>query len=123
MEKEKNMLIEIHILQNHVPSNVNRDDMGAPKTSYFGNTLRARISSQCLKRVIRRSESFQESIKNAIKRLKIENSGLGIRTKYFPDLVREILEEKKNSLRIPANDFPKIVSACCNVAKAEKSGD
>ncbi len=52
------MLIDIHIIQNHSPSNLNRDDLGAPKTCYFGGVLRNRISSQCLKRSIRQSEQF-----------------------------------------------------------------
>lgn len=52
------MLIEIHIIQNHSPANLNRDDLGAPKTCIFGGVTRARISSQCLKRSIRRSPQF-----------------------------------------------------------------
>jgi CRISPR system Cascade subunit CasC len=47
------MLIELHILQNFAPSNLNRDDMNAPKECEFGGYRRARISSQCLKRAIR----------------------------------------------------------------------
>ena len=53
------MLIEIHAIQNHSPANLNRDDLGAPKTCYFGGVLRSRISSQCIKRSIRRSEEFK----------------------------------------------------------------
>ncbi|MDZ4817639.1 MAG: type I-E CRISPR-associated protein Cas7/Cse4/CasC [Planctomycetota bacterium] len=56
------MLIEIHIIQNHSPSNLNRDDLGAPKTCLFGGVTRARISSQCLKRSIRRSDDFQQAV-------------------------------------------------------------
>lgn len=52
------MLIEIHAIQNHSPANLNRDDLGAPKTCYFGGALRSRISSQCLKRSIRMSDAF-----------------------------------------------------------------
>lgn len=47
-------LIEIHALQNFAPSNLNRDDTGAPKDAWFGGTRRARISSQCLKRAVRK---------------------------------------------------------------------
>jgi CRISPR system Cascade subunit CasC len=47
------MFIELHILQNFAPSNLNRDDTGAPKDCEFGGYRRARISSQCLKRAIR----------------------------------------------------------------------
>lgn len=46
-------LIEIHALQNFAPSNLNRDDTGAPKDALFGGTRRARVSSQCLKRSVR----------------------------------------------------------------------
>lgn len=46
-------MIEIHALQNFAPSNLNRDDTGAPKDALFGGTRRARVSSQCLKRSIR----------------------------------------------------------------------
>lgn len=54
------MLIEVHMIQNHSPANLNRDDLGAPKTCYFGGVLRSRISSQCLKRSIRLSEDFHD---------------------------------------------------------------
>ena len=54
------MLIEIHAIQNHSPANLNRDDLGAPKTCYFGGVLRSRISSQCIKRRIRMSEDFKQ---------------------------------------------------------------
>lgn len=47
------ILIEIHALQNFAPSNLNRDDTGAPKDALFGGTRRARVSSQCLKRAVR----------------------------------------------------------------------
>lgn len=45
--------IEVHVLQNFAPSNLNRDDTGAPKDALFGGTRRARISSQCQKRAVR----------------------------------------------------------------------
>jgi hypothetical protein len=47
------------MIQNHSPANLNRDDLGAPKTCYFGGVLRSRISSQCLKRSIRMSDEFK----------------------------------------------------------------
>ena len=48
------MLVELHILQNFAPSNLNRDDTGSPKDCEFGGYRRTRVSSQCLKRAIRR---------------------------------------------------------------------
>lgn len=47
------MKLEIHILQNFAPSNLNRDDTGSPKDCEIGGVRRARISSQCYKRAIR----------------------------------------------------------------------
>ena len=47
------MFVELHILQNFAPSNLNRDDTGMPKDCEFGGYRRARISSQCFKRAVR----------------------------------------------------------------------
>ena len=47
------MLIELHLLQSFPVSNLNRDDIGQPKTVRFGGYPRGRISSQCLKRAAR----------------------------------------------------------------------
>ena len=46
-------LIELHILQSFPVTCLNRDDLGAPKTAYFGGCQRARVSSQSWKRAIR----------------------------------------------------------------------
>lgn len=77
------MLIEIHLLQNHAPSNLNRDETGSPKECMFGGYKRARISSQCLKRSIRRSDLFQQELAGH----------LANRTRRLPELVREKLKE------------------------------
>lgn len=47
------MIVELHILQNFAPANLNRDDTGSPKDCSFGGHRRARISSQCFKRATR----------------------------------------------------------------------
>jgi CRISPR system Cascade subunit CasC len=47
------MLIELHAIQNFAPSNLNRDDTGAPKDCIFGGYRRARVSSQAFKRAMR----------------------------------------------------------------------
>jgi len=77
------MLIQIHILQNYAPANLNRDDTGSPKDAVFGGYRRGRISSQCLKRSIRRSITFEEAFKG--------DGLLGIRTKQLPRLIDEEL--------------------------------
>jgi CRISPR system Cascade subunit CasC len=80
------MLIQIHTLQNYVPSNLNRDDSGSPKDATFGGFLRGRISSQCLKRSIRRGETSPF-------RAEFEKDGLlGERTRLLPLIVRQELE-------------------------------
>jgi len=48
-----NKLLELHFIQNFAPSNLNRDDTGAPKDAIFGGTRRGRISSQSFKKAIR----------------------------------------------------------------------
>src|SRR3712207_2851882 len=47
------LFVELHVIQSFAPSNLNRDDVGAPKSCMFGGVPRARISSQCLKRTAR----------------------------------------------------------------------
>ena len=73
--------IEFHILQNFPPSNLNRDDSGAPKDCDFGGYRRQRISSQCLKRSVRQSDVFRDQLTDR----------LGIRTKRAPDAVANLL--------------------------------
>lgn len=76
------MLIEIHAIQNHSPANLNRDDLGAPKTCYFGGLLRSRISSQCIKRSIRMSEEFKQLLG-------------GVRTRRLAELIAaEVTDER-----------------------------
>jgi CRISPR system Cascade subunit CasC len=53
------MFLELHIIQNFSPSNLNRDDTNNPKDCEFGGVRRARISSQCIKRSIRREPIFE----------------------------------------------------------------
>lgn len=85
------MLIEVHMLQNHAPSNLNRDDTGSPKDCIFGGVRRSRISSQSLKRSIRRSPVFQEAL-----------AGLGVahRTRQLPDQVRDVLLQRGLSVEM-----------------------
>lgn len=49
------MIIELHVLQNIAPANLNRDDTGSPKDAIFGGYRRARVSSQAWKRAVRTS--------------------------------------------------------------------
>lgn len=55
------MFVELHVIQNFAPSNLNRDDTGNPKDAEFGGVRRARISSQCFKRAIREAPIFAKT--------------------------------------------------------------
>lgn len=78
------MLYEIHMLKNYPPTNLNRDETGAPKTCVFGGVTRGRISSQCLKRSWRTSELFKAEV---------GEENLGVRTRKLPSLVADKLLE------------------------------
>lgn len=51
--------VSLHMLTAFPPSCPNSDDLGQPKTAVVGGRVRQRISSQCLKRVWRFSESLR----------------------------------------------------------------
>ncbi len=76
------MFVELHLLQNFAPSNLNRDDTGSPKDCEFGGYRRARISSQCLKRAIRTAFRMHDMIPAEF---------LAIRTKRLADRLVELL--------------------------------
>ncbi|KIX10837.1 type I-E CRISPR-associated protein Cas7/Cse4/CasC [Dethiosulfatarculus sandiegensis] len=55
--------IQLHMLTSYPPANLNRDDLGRPKTAIMGGAQRLRISSQCLKRTWRTSPVVEEALK------------------------------------------------------------
>jgi CRISPR system Cascade subunit CasC len=54
--------IQLHLLTSYPPANLNRDDLGRPKTARLGGVDRLRVSSQSLKRTWRTSSVFQEAL-------------------------------------------------------------
>ena len=76
------LFLEFHLIQNFAPSNLNRDDTGAPKDAIFGGQRRARVSSQCFKRAVRLAASEHELLPQANR---------GIRTKKLKALLLERL--------------------------------
>lgn len=68
--------IQLHFLTSYPPANLNRDDLGNPKTARLGGVERLRVSSQSLKRAWRTSETFQQELAGSIgtrtKRLGVE---------------------------------------------------
>lgn len=74
--------IQIHTLTSHSTHNLNRDDLGQPKSVEFLGNTHGRISSQSLKRAIRGE-------------MKDELQGkFGSRTRKLPKKVKEHLEEQ-----------------------------
>lgn len=68
--------VQLHMLISYPPANLNRDDLGNPKTARMGGIERLRVSSQSLKRAWRTSELFQQELAGNIgtrtKRLGVE---------------------------------------------------
>jgi len=54
--------INYHVLISHSPSCLNRDDMNMQKTAMFGGMKRVRISSQSLKRAMRKSSYYSDKL-------------------------------------------------------------
>lgn len=76
------LVIDIHALQSLPPSNINRDDTGAPKSAVFGGVPRQRVSSQSWKRAIR--ADFEDTL---------GREAVGYRTKRVADLVANRIQE------------------------------
>ena len=101
------MRIEVHVLQNFAPSNLNRDDTGSPKDAEFGGYRRARISSQCMKRAVRKY--FEDNRKA----LGFTDGDLAIRTK-------RLLEEARRRLTKEGRDAAAIDQAITAALAAGK---
>jgi CRISPR system Cascade subunit CasC len=80
------LFLEFHLIQNFVPSNLNRDDTGTPKDAIFGGQRRARVSSQCFKRAIRLA---------AAEHGLLPQENRGIRTKKLQNLLLEKLADRE----------------------------
>jgi len=76
--------IQLHLLTSYPPSNLNRDDLGRPKTAEMGGEKRLRISSQSLKRAWRTSEVMESALKEH----------KGVRTKLMGVEIYKALKEK-----------------------------
>ena len=98
------MLIEIHVIKNVSPSNLNRDDSGSPKTCVFGDFIRGRISSQCIKRNMR--IDMQNN--------RLEEIKYGLRTRKLPFKIAQLLKEKENYDDETLEKIKAIVSAFGN---------
>ena len=92
--------IQLHTLTSYAPSNLNRDDLGRPKTAKMGGFERLRVSSQSQKRHWRTSDLFEQAMAGK----------LGIRTKRFGQTVFDALIDL-NVKEKNATKWAKLISA------------
>jgi CRISPR system Cascade subunit CasC len=71
--------IQLHVITSYPPSNLNRDDLGRPKSALVGGVTRLRVSSQSLKRAWRTSAAFKLAL----------DGHVGVRTKEMGRKVYE----------------------------------
>jgi len=101
--------VQLHLLTNYPPSNLNRDDTGRPKSALVGDATRLRVSSQSQKRAWRTSDAFEISLAGH----------LGTRTK-------RIGKEAFDALKLAgvvdkaARDWAKSIASCFGKIKSEK---
>jgi CRISPR system Cascade subunit CasC len=104
------VILELHVIQNFAPSNLNRDDTNSPKSCEFGGARRARISSQCIKRSLRRA--FQASGL-------LSQERLAIRSKRFrEELVQRLVADGK-----PADEAGVVVQTALNSIGIQTGSD
>lgn len=78
-----NLYVDVHILQDIPPANLNRDDSGSPKTARYGGVDRLRVSSQAWKRATRKHFASE-----------MEPTTLGFRTRRVTETVVNTLIER-----------------------------
>lgn len=81
------MILELHLIQNFAPSNLNRSDTGSPKDCEFGGVRRARVSSQC----------FKSAMRKFFEQTELAPDNLAVRSKRLHELlIGEINERTKD---------------------------
>ncbi|NPU83380.1 MAG: type I-E CRISPR-associated protein Cas7/Cse4/CasC [Syntrophaceae bacterium] len=81
--------INFHVLISHSPSCLNRDDMNMQKSAVFGGVRRVRISSQSLKRAMRKSEYYGKHLGET----SIRSRDLALLKDQFHTLLRDEFDE------------------------------
>jgi CRISPR system Cascade subunit CasC len=100
--------IQLHILTSYPPANLNRDDLGRPKTAKMGGVDRLRISSQSLKRAWRTSELFKSALPGHIG-IRTKELGLEIYNHMTKNMVKE--EDARKWAKAIAGVFGKLKAA------------
>ena len=126
--------VQLHLLTSYPPANLNRDELGRPKTAMMGGATRLRISSQCLKRNWRTSEIFKNTLngaseltlsdnfKNVLDKAEIEvpRPHIGVRTKDMGIAVYKMLEGKVADKK--ADEWAKAIAGQFGKLQSAKKG-
>lgn len=104
-----NRFIQLHVLTSYPPSNLNRDDLGRPKSAVMGGVMRLRVSSQSLKRAWRTSDLFKAAL----------DGHLGVRTKEMGVEVYQQLREAGVADK-DARTWARAIAGCFGKPKSEK---
>ena len=86
--------IEFHAVQSVPPSNMNRDDSGAPKTAIYGGVTRSRVSSQSWKRAMR--THFNDTLDPTL---------VGTRSRMIVADIAKLITEKRPDLAERAEEL------------------
>ena len=81
--------LQLHLLTSYPPANLNRDDLGRPKTAKMGGVDRLRASSQALKRAWRTSDIFEAAMAGHIGK-RTKEMGL----KIYEKLIKKGIKHK-----------------------------
>ncbi|MGO3699676.1 MULTISPECIES: type I-E CRISPR-associated protein Cas7/Cse4/CasC [Halomonas] len=104
--------IQLHLLTSYPPSNLNRDDLGRPKTAFMGGARRLRISSQSLKRNWRTSELFESAV----------DGHKGTRTKRLGKQLYERMKKANADDKTAENSVKQIVAVFGKASGKESHG-
>ncbi|MGO2262284.1 type I-E CRISPR-associated protein Cas7/Cse4/CasC [Halomonas sp.] len=102
--------IQLHLLTSYPPSNLNRDDLGRPKTAFMGGARRLRVSSQSLKRNWRTSDLFEAAV----------DGHKGTRTKRLGGEVFKRMRAAGADEKLAGNSAEKIAGVFGKLRKVDK---
>ena len=104
------LFVDIHVIQTLPPSCVNRDDLGSPKTAFYGGVTRARVSSQAWKRAMR--QMFREM-----------GEDVGQRTKHILDMVTAEIKALAPDAEEPEELAKKVIQSIGLAFDAKKKNE
>ncbi len=109
------MILELHLIQNFAPSNLNRSDTGSPKDCEFGGVRRARVSSQC----------FKSAMRKFFEQTELAPDNLAVRSKRLHELlIKKINERTKDDGGFENVEFAaEAILALNGISLVEKSAE